>query len=275
MPNHAPSPGTVDSNNYQAPTKTIRRNNQGDLRVDYAAGHKDALIFRYSDGDAYDITPAAVLPVIFPAANDYPFHSGVVNWVHTFSPSVVNQFRAGISRIAWNTGVSTDPSGKFGLSGDGNLGIPFKQPFDGFSLITVSSPENNLGTAAIVTSFVDNDFNYADDLIWEHGKHITKAGVQITRYQQNSYYAGDAGAMGQFLYGGYYTQNPNAAGASGYGFADFVLDQAFESEVGGVNGPSGQRQYRDAYYVQDDWNLLPRLTLHLGLRYGLHSPPRG
>ncbi|HUZ93615.1 MAG TPA: TonB-dependent receptor [Edaphobacter sp.] len=272
MPNHAPSPGTVDSNNYQAPTKTIRRNNQGDVRVDYAAGSKDSLMFRYSDGDAYDITPEAVLPVIFPASNAYPFHSGVMNWVHTFSPSAVNQLRAGISRIEWNTGIPTDPSGKFGMSGDENLGIPFNQPFDGFSLINVSSPENNLGTAAIVTSFVDNDFNYADDLIWEHGKHITNAGVQITRYQQNSYYAGNAGAMGQFLYGGYYTQDPNVAGASGYGFADFVLDQSFESEVGGVNGPSGQRQYRDAYYVQDDWNLLPRLTLHLGLRYGYDQP---
>lgn len=272
MPNHAPSPGTVDSNNYQAATKTIRRNNQGDLRVDYAAGSKDSLMLRYSDGDAYDRTPEAVLPVIFPAANDYPFHSGVVNWVHTFTSSLVNQGRAGMSRIEWYTGIPTDPSGAFGMSGDENLGIPFDQPFAGFSLINVSSPENNVGTAAIVSNFVDNDFNYADDLIWEHGKHIIKAGIQITRYQQNSYYAGNAGAMGQFLYGGYYTQNPNVAGASGYGFADFLLDQSFESEVGSVAGPSGQRQYRDAYYLQDDWSVLPSLTLNLGLRYGYDQP---
>ena len=272
MPNHVPSPGTVDSNNYQAATETIRRNNQGDVRIDYGVGSGDSLMFRYSDGDAYDLTPEVVLPVTFPASNDYPFHGGVVNWVHTFSPSLVIQARAGISRIEWYTGAPTDLSGKFGLSGDRKLGIPFTQPFPGFSLINVSSPENNVGTAAIVTNFVDNDFNYGDDLIWEHGSHVTKIEVQITRYQQNSYYAGNAGAMGQFLYGGSYTQNPNVAGASGYGFADFVLDRAFESEVGGVAGPTGQRQYRDAYYVQDDWNLLSRLTLNLGLRYGYDQP---
>lgn len=272
MPNHDPSPGTVDSNNFQAATKTVRHNNQGDVRVDYAIGDKDSLMFRYSDGDAYDLTPETVLPVMFPASNDYPFHSGVVNWVHIFSPSLVNQGRAGMSRIEWYTGAPTDLSGKFGMSGDRNLGIPFNQPFPGFSLINVSSPENNVGTAAVVTHFVDNDFNYGDDLIWEHGKHITKFGVQITRYQQNTYYAGNAGAMGQFLYGGYYTRNPNVSGASGYGFADFVLNQAFESEVGGIAGPTGQRQYRDAYYVQDDWNVLPHLTLNLGMRYGYDQP---
>ncbi len=272
LPNHAPSPGTVDSNNYEGVTETVRQNNQGDMRADYSIGSQDSIMFRSSDGDPFDRTPQAVLPVIFPAANEYPFHSGVVSWVHTFSRALINQWRAGMSRIEWYTGAPTDLLGNVGMSGDRSLGIPFTQPYPGFSLINVSSPENNVGTAAIVTNFVDNDFNYADDLIWEHGRHITKIGLQITRYQQNTYYPGNAGAMGQFLYGGYYTQNPNLSGAPGYGFADFVLDQAYESEVGGVAGPTGQRQYRDAYYVQDDWNVLHDLTINLGLRYGYDQP---
>ncbi|MGH9616613.1 MAG: TonB-dependent receptor domain-containing protein [Acidobacteriaceae bacterium] len=274
LPNHAPAAGTVDLDNYQASTASKIINNQGDVRVDYAMDTRDSLMFRYSDGDAYDLTSKVVLPVTFPTNNDYPFHSGVVNWVHTFSPSLVNQFRAGMSRIEWYTGVPNDLSGVFGKSGDAKVGIPFaNQPFPGFSTMNFATNESNVGSTAIVTNFVDNDFNYGDDLTWEHGKHITKFGVQIARYQQNYYYAGNDGALGQFFYDNYYTENPIvSSGGAGYGFADFVLDQSDGAAIGSVAGPVGQRQYRDAFYVQDDWKMLPNLTLNLGLRYGYDQP---
>lgn len=274
-PNRTPDAGTVDSNNYGAPTAGIIKNHQGDLRVDWVVDSQDQLMFRYSDGDAYDFSPKVVLPITFPTSNDYPFHGGVVNWVRTISPSIVNQARGGYSRIQWFNGIPSDPTGKFGLTGNSTVGIPFKQPYVGFSQISLSSAESNLGTAAIVQNFLDNVFNYGDDLIWQHGKHTTKFGVQVARYQQNNYYAGNYGAMGQFLYGGYYTANPKApvkGSGAGYGFADFVVDQAYQTDVGGVAGPTGQRQYRDAYYVQDDWKVSSTFTLNLGLRYGYDQP---
>jgi len=275
MPNRSADAGTADRNNYGAPTAGVIRNNQGDLRVDWTVSSKDSLMFRYSDGDAYDFSPKVVLPITFPAENDYPFHSGVVNWVRTFSPSLVNQARAGISRVQWFNGSPTDPTGKFGLSGNATVGIPAPQAYPGFSQINLSSSESNVGTAGIVQNFLDNIFNYGDDLIWQHGKHVTKFGVQVARYQENYYYAGNYGALGQFIYGGYYTANPSApvkGSAPGYGFADFVLDQASTVDVGGVAGPVGQRQYHDAYYVQDDWKVRPNVTLNLGLRYGYDQP---
>ncbi len=270
MPNRPADANTPDRNNYGAPSAGVIRNNQGDLRVDWTVGPKDSLMFRYSDGDAYDFAPKVVLPITFPASNDYPFHSGVVNWVRTFSPALVNQGRAGMSRTQWFNGVPIDPTGKFGLSGNQTVGIPAKQAYPGFSQINLSSYETNLGTAGIVQDFLDNNFDYGDDLIWQHGKHVTKFGVQIVRYQQNYYYAGNYGALGQFIYGGYYTKN--TAGGGGYGFADFVLDQASSVDLGGVAGPVGQRQYRDAYYVQDDWKVSSNLTLNLGIRYGYDQP---
>lgn len=271
LPNHAPRANTVDANNYQAPTAGVIKNNQGDIRVDWALDAKDSLMFRYSDGDAYDFSPLVVLPVTFPTGNDYPFHSGVVNWVHTFSPSLVNQARAGISRVQWFNGIPTDPTGQFGMNGNQAVGIPAPQAYPGFSQISLSSTESNVGSAGIVQNFLDNIFNYGDDLVWQHGRHTTKFGVQIVRYQQNNYYAGNYGALGQFIYDGTYTSNGTKAG-KGYGFADFVLDQADTTDVGGVAGPVGQRQYRDAFYVQDDWKVLPNLTLNLGLRYGYDQP---
>lgn len=271
LPNQPADAKTPDRNNYAAPTAGKIVNNQGDIRVDWALGPRDSMYFRYSDGEAYDVATKVVLPITFPANNEYPFHSGVVNWVHTFSPAMVNQVRAGMSRVQWFNNIPTDSTGKFGLSGNKTVGIPASQAYVGFSQINLSSFETNLGNPAIVQDFLDNIFSYGDDLIWQHGNHVTKFGVQVVRYQQNNYYAGNYGALGQFIYDGSYTSD-HKSGARGYGLADFVLDQAVQTDQGGVAGPVGSRQYRDAYYVQDDWKALPNLTLNLGVRYGYDQP---
>ncbi len=273
LPNATPRSGLGDLNNYQGTFKSQTVNNQGDVRVDYKAGANDSIMGRYSYGDALDFKVKPLVPVIFPASNDYPFQSAVLNWVHTLSPSMVNEFRVGFSRTVYDQNIPSDPSGVFGTNGNSVVGIPFsKQAFPGFSLVSLpDSNESNLGTSALVNQFHENNFYYGDDFTWQHGRHNTKFGVQVLRYQQNSFYPGNAGTLGSFDYSGLYTEN-SAVGQPGYGVADWVLDQSDGAQVGGVSGPTGQRQYRDAAYVQDDWKLRDNLTINLGLRYGWDQP---
>jgi Carboxypeptidase regulatory-like domain len=275
LPNTTPVPGVGDLDNYLGFSKGQTHNNQGDVRVDYKVSDHDSIMGRYTYGNATDFYALAVLPVIFPPTNTYPFQSFVANYVHTFSPSWINEFRAGIARTIWLQGIPNDLTGDFGMTGNAKVGIPFpNQPFPGFSLMNFSSFESNVGTAAGINEFHENNFYYGDDLTWQHGAHTTRFGVQILRYQQNSWYAGNAGAMGSFAYDGQYTANglPGATFSPGYGFADFVLDQSDGATVGGVAGNNGQRQYRNGYYVQDDWRIRPNLTLNLGLRYAHDQP---
>jgi hypothetical protein len=272
LPNATPVGGSGDLDNYIGVSKGQTHNNQGDLRMDYTATDHDSIMGRYTYGSATDFYVLDVLPVQFPPTNTYPFQSFVTNWVHTFSPKWINEFRAGISRTIWLQGIPNDLTGDFGMSGNAKVGIPFpNQPFPGFSQMQFSTWESNVGTAAGVNEFHENNFYYGDDLTWQHGAHTTHFGVQILRYQQNSWYAGNAGAMGGFGYDGQYTANGNT-GSPGYGFADFVLDQSDGATVGGVAGPNGQRQYRNGYYVQDDWRVRTNLTLNLGLRYAHDQP---
>jgi len=270
-----------DADNYVGFTKGQTQNNQGDARVDWKATDRDAVMGRYTYGDAFDFTPHALLPVFFPTANDYPFQSFVASWVHTFSSSIVNEFRPGFTREVWDNNVPLDPSGLFGTSGNSKVGIKFpNQPFAGFSAMNYGSWESNVGTTAIVTQFHENNFFYGDNLTWQRGHHTIKFGAQVVRYQQNTYYAGNAGAMGSFGYSGQYSENTLAntcgintnAACGGYGYSDFVMDQAGSASVGGVSGDNGQRQYRNAYYAQDDWRLFSNLTLNIGLRWAHDQP---
>jgi hypothetical protein len=276
LPNHTPDPGFVTLNNYIGTQTTKNINDQADGRIDYTFRHNDNLMIKGTWGDAND-HQSQLLPVIFPRSNDYPFYMGVMNWVHTFSPSLVNEARGGFSRIVQHQNVS-DPSGVFGTNGNSLVGIPLadRQTIVGFTAINVGNSDSGggygWGSPTVAGKIaVDNNFVYGDNLTWVHGRHITKFGVQFVRYQENYFDPNNlGGVLGTFNYGGQYT----AAGDNplGDGLADFELDKAGGAVNSGQAGPFGARQWRDAYYIQDDWKLLPNLTLNLGLRYGYNQP---
>jgi hypothetical protein len=276
--NRLPTNG-VNVNNYQNPFTSNALNNQGDGRLDYTLSSHDTLMVKGTYGDAYDYPSNPVIPVIFPVKDEYPFAMGVIDWIHTFSPSFVNEFRAGYSRIVADTETS-DPSGNFGTHGDTLLGIgyPGTQPLPGFTNMFIQgSNTGSFGTnIAAGTKTVDNNFDYGDDITWVHGKHITRVGAQFVRYQENYVAPSNLGGQNGYIsYFADYTANYNAYGgtySAGDGLADFELDKAEVALVSGVSGPFGARQWRDAYYIQDDWKALPNLTVNLGLRYAYDQP---
>jgi Carboxypeptidase regulatory-like domain/TonB dependent receptor len=253
---------------FVGPQSSFVSNNQEDFKIDWTPDTADKVSGFYSQGTGSDHT-TAIIPVVFPAFNTYPTKIAGANWVHTFSPTIVNEGRFGFTRVRWNNGVPSDPTGLFGYTGDQKVGIPFgTQAYVGFTGQSINNA-SYLGTNANPQVFTDNTFNYEDNLTWQKGRHFLSIGGQATRYQQNYLNAGNVGFLGQFTYNGQFTGLP---GGSGYGAADFVLGRIQNVQLASPLGRVGNRQWRVAGYFQDDFKVNAKLTLNLGVRYEVDQP---
>jgi hypothetical protein len=271
-PNRQPTDGLIQ-NNYVGSQNGFVTDNQEDFKIDWTPGNLNRINGFYSQGTGNDFT-SSILPITFPNYNTYPTKIAGLSWVRTISPAIVNEARFGFTRVRWHNGVPSDPSGIFGYKGDQIVGIPFPgtQEYEGFTGQSISNNASYIGANASLQVFIDNTFNYQDNLTWQRGPHLLRMGGLATRYQQNFTNAGNVGFLGQFSYTGTYTSNLNVSNGPGYGPADFVLGRIFNSQLADPLGNVGQRQWRVAGYFQDDYKILPTLTLNLGARYEFDQP---
>ena len=262
---------SAPSFNFVGSSSQATVNDQGDAKIDWKATNSDTLSGRFSLGREHSGFSKVALPTDIPTNNNDPYTGFIVNWTHVLSSSIINEVRAGYGRTRYIQ-TPTDVSGNWGLTGNAKLGIPGTQLVPGFSTLVigngVSSLVNDIGApksqdsngayGGIDSDSIVNAFTYGDNLTWQHGKQTLKFGAQILRYQENRYYSGNDGTLGFFNFNG--------------SVSDFINDNVNTEAQGALTGRWGQRQYRDAFFAQDDIKLSSNLTVNLGLRWEYDQP---
>lgn len=236
---------------------------QGDLKIDYQPTENDHIMGRWSQQSVTALTTNTI-GLLGNADKTFPLQNFVVDWSHTFSPSLVNDVRGGFAHFPVTEGVS-NPTGQnlpsaFGIAG---VGVSFL-PLLNFSGTNVGS----IGNADLVESFHDTTVEFEDTLTWTHGRHVVAAGFEAFHYIMNDLYPGNAGLAGQFTFNGQFTGNTGTTG--GNAVADFLLGLPENVQEG--NGGGGNKPLRNSLFggfVQDDWRVRHNVTLNLGLRYEL------
>jgi outer membrane receptor protein involved in Fe transport len=178
-----------------------------------------------------------------PADDHFP--TGQLSWVHTFSPTVLNELRAGYTQD--NTGV--------------NVALP------GVPSIAFAD-----GTAAIGSYngypqfFKDHEYTYSDMVSISHGNHSFKVGADLRRNLENSQF--------NVARSSYYFIDPVYFAADAPGFEIAGVDPGFTSGSGQGQLYTNVRHFRNwevGAFFQDDWKVNKRLTLNLGLRWDLYT----
>jgi len=176
------------------------------------------------------------------AANPITYYS-LVNWTHTFGPTMVNEAAIGFTRFQGGQDCShcqVPPIGAPGLS-------------EGF------------GNGFAPAVFIQNDWTWRDVLSINRGKHALKAGLEIFRDQENDLFSGPQ-------------QRPSYNFLNIFDFAsDTVLSQTGVNYDLRTGGPSFQDvQYRVTtygFFAQDNWKVKKNFSLNLGLRWDFSSNP--
>ncbi len=241
-----PNPNTGNTQ-YTFPGLTITREDYGQMRVDQNLSTSDTLFVRYTIDDTQQTIPDTY-PVIVDTQggrNQYL----TLSETHIISPSIVNTFRTSFSRTGTLTNsTATYPNNQVLVTGapPGQINISG----------VITAPSGFGPSGADYTQ--QNVLTWSDDIFWTKGKHALKLGTLINHFEQGN------------------TYNSRTAGTVVFStMANFF--KALTSNI--VYGTPGSNVNRDYHfwtlgvYLQDDYRVLPRLTLNLGLRYEPSTTP--
>jgi Carboxypeptidase regulatory-like domain len=217
-------------------------NEFGVASVDYDMSDRDTMRGRFVLNRTGSIDTSGFPSQFFTTV---PTNSYVVTYseYHTFSPTLVNEFRLGYNRLNQTFGV---PNTQFpGLDEFPNIDV--------FELNAAYGPDPNAPQYTI-----QNTYELSEDLSWTHGAHSFKFGfdgwksISPQNFLQRSRGDYEWSYLSDYLFDNY---------------PDGIAERSIGSGV-----YSGD-QYLLGWYGNDSWKIRPNLTVNLGLRYEYETVP--
>jgi hypothetical protein len=232
---------------YNHPRQTARED-FGTLRSDYTIGDSDTLTGAYTIDDGSSVIPQS--DPLFGSGLLLRAQVGSLQETHILSPRMLNTFRLGFSRAAFD--YNSDPLTGFDPSldfvtggGPGGIVIGGGVTTTGSSTITSAGPNN----AANVWNR-RNLFTVSDSFDFVRGIHQVSAGVWFQRVQDNENTA--SRRLGQ---------------ATFTSLATFLQGTVSTFQVVPAPTELGWRSFFGAWYLDDKIHLRHNLTVELGLRH--------
>src|SRR5262249_2389820 len=129
------------------------------------------------------------------------------------------------------------------------------------------------GIAALnYTRQVGEDRILQDNFTIIAGRHSIKVGYEMIRTLYSD--TGTALPSGQYNFSGMTTLPGATANTTGNDFAGFLLGAVSSATFTKQAAIWLPRQWDHEAYIQDDWKILPSVSLNLGLRWTYFSPYR-
>ena len=261
--------------------------NQYDIRIDHNFNDRNQLWGVFNWYHAFQTTPGSLPGLAFGAqygggTDDSPHYATAFSYTHVFTPTLSNSLNVGVQS---STNLNTPPNGNTqGIPGQFGIGGESIGPGLGGLPQIVLSTLRTLGFSGYnpVTNNVTS-YEIQDTLTKQYRNHNFSVGYEVT-YIRARLRQPTAGA-GSMTFNGQFTDIPGKS--TGYNsLGDILLTPQASTVAGGLSFQGGvssftkstaatihnERLY-NAVYFQDDWKVLPNLTLNVGLRWDHYGAP--
>ena len=263
-----PAPTGFGTTNFIANVGATTFDNTGLVRIDHRFNDRDSLSGRWAEYEGTQFTPGA-LPTQGGNANEPISRSGVFLENHTFTPSLLNEFRFGFSRNT--TFITVQDSG---LDASKIFVDSAGKPLPGIVVASQNLLDSGLPTIGVSGGFaplgstnnlpqgrVTNTYEIYDNMSWiapfGASRHSWRWGFHIRREDAKRFL--DGSSRGTFNFAS---------------FDDFALGKVNSSILRfGTTLRYWQRYPFDLYW-QDQWKIRDNLTLNYGIRYEYPSAIR-
>ena len=256
-----PVPNNVGANNERAYAVSADNWDSFLFKVDQKLSSKDNMAVRILERPETSTNP-------FSGGTTGTFASTTANKqlflgaseTRVFTPVVVNEFRAGLTRTVNNelsAYAGTNYAAKFGIPG-----TTTDATLEGFPKFSVTGFETIGDSTSNPIRYVVNNFNVNDGVSWSKGRHTIRIGGDVLRVQY--YQPTNSNFNGTFTFNAKMTND---------GAADLLL--GFPSSTSRKIGTVTNHIYSTnlGAYLQDDYKISPNLTLNIGLRYEIQKTP--
>ncbi|HWC17399.1 MAG TPA: TonB-dependent receptor, partial [Terriglobales bacterium] len=284
------------TNNLVTAANGLQNINTFDTKINYVMSERSMVFGRYSLSQAHIFDPPTFGAALGGDAinggqlgnADNRTQSAGLGGTYTFSPNLLADWNFGFTRLRLGataldigTAYGLDTLGISGTNGFGTTGDP--SLYNGIPAMAINSVSNignpNTGNPFL---FRDNQYVTGENLSWTRGKHALRFGFEYDHTQLNHFQPqGSDGnfttARGSFNFNGNLTtQTTGSPVAPGNGFAQFLLGLANRAGKATLSfNPVAMRWTTWAWYVRDQWQIVPNLTINAGVRWEYYPPGYG
>jgi outer membrane receptor protein involved in Fe transport len=259
-------------NNYVVNRNNLDNTVQWDGRIDWNASQHDQAFFRMSYYNERGNYAPPLGPILDGGSygSDGPTINMGENYAlsetHEFTQTLANEFRFGYN---WGHFQFLQPGSEQDIAPTVGLGgIPFQEHNGGLPSTSITGI-SSFGSPGFYPAIeYENVFQILDNVTKVAGNHTLKGGVAFQHVRFST--TAPTNPHGSYTYSGFYTSSPGQS-FTGSGVADFLADQQRNAGLSNYFNIDNVRWYNSGYF-QDDWKILPRLTLNLGIRYDWYQP---
>jgi Carboxypeptidase regulatory-like domain/TonB dependent receptor len=285
-------------NNWTGSGTALFNRDNADGKVTWVQSQNTRVFGRYSFSKTLAFDPPLLGPAIGDATNGGQLGQapGLVQQVglgvtHTFTPSLLFDWNFGYTRQRLGSTfdlTSARGLNELGIPGTNNAGATgdpsLYYGYPGFIFPTAQAPGGttityngaNIGNAQVANPFLfrDDQFVSGANISWNKGKHSFRGGVEWNHTLIN-HFQPQGGTLqsprGIFAFNGYVTDLQGSSPTWFHSWADYVLGlPTTTGKARQVFNPIAMRWTQWAWYVQDHYQVTPKVMLTMGLRWELY-----